>query len=186
MKRLWCVFWSVFGPFLVFGKEETCREELGREKLSEKCLCLLTWWVLWAIYRPRIVFRGGGHCRAFGLKLFWSGWSWLLWIDLYFQFLKMYGTKKSNDQIKSYCSRKFEVHRSVRHTSFHNILAVLTLILTYEQSLEWEFDDQWHWFLPVLAAGSKLGFLGLLEIDFEPNLLKTFEKLGFGVNLWKT
>ena len=57
------------------------------------------------------------------------------------------------------------MHWLVRHPGFCDISAVLTLILTHEQSLEWEFDN-------VRNAESKLGFLGPPRIDFESNLVK--------------
>jgi len=37
----------------------------------------------------------------------------------------------------------------------------------------------------IIFAGSKLGFLGPLGIDFKSNLLKFSEKLGFDVKIWK-
>ena len=68
-------------------------------------------------------------------------WSWNLWKYLDFLFLKRYGSWKSNSWIKSYGFRKLVVHRSVRYPDFRDISAVLTLILTHELWLEWEFDN---------------------------------------------
>ena len=53
-------------------------------------------------------------------------------IYIYFQFLKRYGTQKSNCQIKSYGSQKFGMQRLVCHPNFHDISTVLTLILNHE------------------------------------------------------
>jgi len=46
-------------------------------------------------------------------------WSWHHWKYLDFEFLKRYGTRKSNGQIKSYGSGKLAMHRSMRWPSFH-------------------------------------------------------------------
>ena len=40
-----------------------------------------------------------------------------------------------------------------------------------------EQSSQWHWFQPISVAESKLGFLGLPEIDFGSNLVKVVKKL---------
>ena len=57
-------------------------------------------------------------------------------IDLHFQFLERYGTKKSNCRTKSYGSGKFVVQQSIHHPSFRDISTILAPILTHEQPLE--------------------------------------------------
>ena len=80
-------------------------------------------------------------CRAASLKRFLVLLILTPWIDIDFQFLKTYGTQKSNGWIKSYGSRKFAVLRSICHHSFCDISVVLTPIFSHEQSLERELDN---------------------------------------------
>ena len=77
--------------------------------------------VSWSIHFEAAALKGQKKCG-----------SWHPWKDLDFLFLKRYESWKSNNRIKSYGSRKFVMHRSVRHPGFCDISAVLTPISTHE------------------------------------------------------
>ena len=128
IKMLWCVFWVFFG---VWKREKTSREAMQKANFR-KNVCPLVWGVPRAIYSPDMLYKVVALERPSASKGLKMGGSWHPWKDLDFLFLKMYGSWKSNDQIKSYGSRKFVVHRLVHHLGFHNISAVLTPILTHE------------------------------------------------------
>ena len=127
---------------MFFGvwKRENVQGNQVERRNSKKCVPLV-WGVLRAIYSPDVFFKATTLQRPLASKGLWLDWSWLDWKYFDFLFLKMYRSWKSNGRIKSYGSRKFMVHWSVRHPSFCDISAVLTLILTHEQSLKWEFDN---------------------------------------------
>ena len=113
-------FWVFFGVL----KREKMQREARQKGIFRKNMSSPVWGVLGAIYSLWRENQGGG-----------------LWIGLDFQFLKRYGTQKSNSRIKNYGSRKFTMHRSVRHSSFHDTSAVSTPISTHEQSLEQELEN---------------------------------------------
>ena len=129
IKKLWWVFWVFFVCILVFGREKKSVKKLGREQnlakfplfWSKRCLGLF---IAPCTFFEAVTLQGPLASKYLG-----------------FLFLKRYGTWKSNGRIKSYGSQKFAVHWLMRHLGFRDILAVLTPILTHEQSLEWEFDN---------------------------------------------
>ena len=119
----------------VFGvcKREKCVEKPYKgKKKSRKCVLLLVWGMPGAIYSPDTNFEVAALVGLPASNLLWLGWSWKPWKYLDFLFLKRYGTRKSNDRIKSYGSRKLEVHQSVCYPGFHDISAILSPISTHE------------------------------------------------------
>ena len=116
IKRLWCVF-------CVWREDKS--SEFYRQRAGSQDVSFFILEVLGVFYSLST------NYEVVALGLGW-GWSWHPWKDLDFQYLKRYGTRKSNGRIKSYGSGKLTVHRSVRWPGFHDISAVLTPILTHE------------------------------------------------------
>ena len=154
------------------------------------------WGVPGAIYSPKSAFRGDGHCRAGGSISMAASLKWFLIqliltpldIYIYFQFLKRYGTQKSNCQIKSYGSQKFGMQRLVCHPNFHDISTVLTLILNHEQSFKWELNNLHNGigFNPFRQPNQNQGFWAYPRSTSDQTwskLLKNSEKLKFEVKL---
>ena len=134
IKKLWCVFWVAFICFFVFERGEKCLEKPGREKNSKKKKLILSsvWRVSGAFYSLGTNFEAAAIQGLPPSNFLGWVWSWHFWKGLDFLFLKMYGSWKSNDQIKSYGSQKLVVHWSMCYPSFHDISTFLTPILTYE------------------------------------------------------
>ena len=105
--------------------------------------------------------------------------SWNPWKYLDFLFLKRYGSWKSNGWIKSYGSRKFVVHRSVRRPGFCDISTVGMRVWIVRF---WPRTSCWNESLIIFA----MALVSTCSGQTRSKLLKIFEKLGFGVKLWKT
>ena len=138
-ETLMCVFF--FWCFLCLKEGKTSGKIPGREQKLRKMSSSQVWGVPRAIYSPSTNFKVVAFVGPPASNFIGSGWSWNPWKGFDFLFLKRYGTWKSNDRIKSYGSQKLVVHRSMHHPGFRDILAVLTLVSTHEQSLEWESDN---------------------------------------------
>ena len=92
-----------FRCFLVFRREKKCIERLGRRRISKKknkIKCVLSNGCLGLFIASGTFFEVRALVGPPASNLLHP------WIDLHFQFLKRYGTQKSNGQIKSYGSGK--------------------------------------------------------------------------------